>query len=239
LIYNNNNVCRAFLRNYKEFLIEDPYEEITPEEKNIIITTQIKKMRGDTTKHKEKIVISMDQFWTLHNKFKVDQGKIMVLILFYCSLRGFELLKVTPSLFNWDIWLDNPKENGVLTIIGKRNKLRSIFVPNFVMEKLLDYITKNNIELDDRLFKFTFRKLNRILERAGKVSLGFSISSHVFRRSFATYLYEVGHWDLNEIKKHLGHADIGTTELYTKVSMKHLTKKYNDVVNIPDNHLDE
>jgi len=65
-------------------------------------------------------------------------------------------------------------------------------------------------------------RLKRAADRAGVAE---RVSPHTLRHSFATHLLDEG-VDLRAIQELLGHASLGSTQIYTKVSLDHLMKVY-------------
>ena len=60
------------------------------------------------------------------------------------------------------------------------------------------------------------------LERAGLGDKGFS--THKLRHTAATLMYQHGNVDIRVLKDILGHANLGTTQIYTHVSDKQIKK---------------
>ena len=76
--------------------------------------------------------------------------------------------------------------------------------------------------------RLTSRSVQRMVKRwtiAGGVHA--AATPHSLRHSFATHLLDEG-VDLRAIQELLGHASLSSTQIYTKVSLDHLMKVYDD-----------
>jgi len=119
-------------------------------------------------------------------------------------------------------------EAGFLNVIGKGNKERVVPVGRQAVDALNRYLEAGrpklvtpkspaNVFLTRRGTPFAAVTLwKRIKDRARRAGVARNVTPHMLRHSFATHLLEHGA-DLRVIQELLGHANIGTTEVYTHV----------------------
>lgn len=147
-------------------------------------------------------------------------------LLFSTGLRVSELRSLSR-------YIDLKKNE--LSIRGKGEKIRVVFLSSKAKEAVKKYLDKRN-DVDDALFiKYTkggavtarsLRLTTRSIERtvkhyAIKAGISKKVTPHVIRHSFATDLLENGA-DLRSVQAMLGHSNISTTQMYTHVTDKGL-----------------
>ncbi len=131
-------------------------------------------------------------------------------------------------------------EGGFLTVVGKGRKERAVPIGSFARDRLQKYLSDVRPQLlKGKLSPYMFvsrngRQLNRkdIWDRLRRAVVGAGVkgkvSPHTLRHAFATHLVEGGA-DLRAVQMMLGHADIGTTQIYTHVArerLRELHKKF-------------
>ena len=154
------------------------------------------------------------------------RNRTMLHVLYASGLRVSELVSLKLTDINF--------ENFMLRIRGKGSKERIVPVAAEVLKMVARYIRTAREELvylipsSPYLFVSRHsRKLDReriwaiIKDAAFRAGIAKNIHPHTLRHSFAGHLLANGA-DLRAIQEMLGHADIGTTEIYTHVDRSRL-----------------
>jgi len=152
---------------------------------------------------------------------------VMFELLYSSGLRVSELISIKIEDVNF--------EAGFIRILGKGSKERIVPVNIRAMESIKKYIGLQRARiLDKKTSPYLFvtrrgvpmsrQRLWQTIKKMGR-RIGLELSPHTMRHSFATHLLEGGA-DLRSLQKMLGHSDISTTQIYTKVTTDRLRQVY-------------
>jgi len=143
------------------------------------------------------------------------RNNLLLDFLFYSGVRINELVNIKHA--DW--------QTNQLKVHGKGNKVRYIFLPEFLI-KYLNPSKPDYLFLNQRGNPIKAEYIRWLLKaRTQQAGIVKKITPHTFRRSFATLLYQKGA-QLMTIQKLLGHSSVQTTEAYIHNSWEHLYGDY-------------
>lgn len=147
--------------------------------------------------------------------------KTILCVLYSAGLRKGELLNLRKQ----DIFFD---KNLIFVRGGKGKKDRTTVLSENLKKLLTIYLRdyKPNYWLLESATRSRYgaSSVAKIVKRAAKLAgIERTITPHMLRHSFATHLLEQG-LDLRYIQQLLGHGSSKTTEVYTHVTTKSLSK---------------
>ena len=164
---------------------------------------------------------SLELLNSVEGPYKERDYCILTLFL-NCGLRLAELCALNLSSISGD---------GTLTVIGKGNKERMVYLNSACLDAIAKYLPvrpNDGVPATDKNALFISRNKRRIspktvqhivktyLEKSGLGDMGYS--THKLRHTAATLMYQHGNVDIRVLKDILGHANLGTTQIYTHVS---------------------
>lgn len=219
--YRNNG---TYARARKVASLKSFYKFLYSKEKSISEnpTAELESPKIDK---RHPVHLSLEQSITLLSSLDSKRKNYLrdycILTLFLnCGLRVSELCQIKMSKI----------QNDTLTIVGKGNKERTVYLNDACLDALTQYMTIRMdmvvpSEYKDFLFLSTHRQpiTVRTVERMVKSSIikagitnGEKYTPHKLRHTSATIMYQNG-VDLRKLQTILGHESISTTEIYTHI----------------------
>jgi len=152
------------------------------------------------------------------------RDRALLELLYSSGLRVSELCGVR--------WRDLDAADGTLRVTGKGRKTRIVPVGSRALAALAALRAQDRCGDDDPLVRgVRGRPLTpngvraRLRRRALEQGVWKRVYPHLLRHSCASHLLESS-VDLRAVQELLGHADIGTTQIYTHLDFQHLARVY-------------
>lgn len=180
------------------------------------------------TPKKEKrnpIYLTLEQCQILLNSMDKNDEKYArdycILVLFLnCGMRISELCSIKIKRI----------KNDTLTIIGKGNKERTVYLNNACLKAIENYLKvrdDSKASLEDKEYLFLSSQYKKINKRTVELMVKKRITQagltdanytpHKLRHTAATLMYKHGNVDIRSLQGILGHESISTTQIYTHV----------------------
>jgi integrase/recombinase XerC len=155
----------------------------------------------------------------------------MVELLYGCGLRVGELVGLdTVAGSSAKGWLD--LEAGEAHVLGKGSKRRTVPVGTKAARAVHHWLSVRGEQPDAALFvgrhgtRLTPQSIWSRLKRRSRIAgLSTPVHPHMLRHSFASHVLQSS-GDLRAVQELLGHANITTTQVYTRLDFQHLAKAY-------------
>jgi len=129
-------------------------------------------------------------------------------------------------------WAAIDIDDGLVTVVGKGNKQRSVPLGSHARKALAEWRASTGAAAGAPVFpgrgggpispRAVQYRLRLLAQRQGLFK---RVHPHLLRHSFASHVLESS-GDLRGVQELLGHADIATTQIYTHLDYQHLAKVY-------------
>jgi integrase/recombinase XerC len=162
------------------------------------------------------------------------RDQVLVELLYGSGLRLGELLgldvEASPSAKGW---LD--LDDAVAHVLGKGNKRRSVPLGTAAVAAVRAWLphraqhakgAETALLLGPKGLRLNPNQARlRLRRRAAMAGLSTSVHPHMLRHSFASHILQSS-GDLRAVQELLGHANISTTQRYTRLDFQHLAQTY-------------
>jgi len=147
----------------------------------------------------------------------------IITLFLNCGLRLSELISIDIDKIKTD----------TLTVIGKGNKERTIYLNNVCLKAIKNYLEvrpeakpghENALFISNRKSRFTPKGVQHMVDKCLKEAglSGKHYSPHKLRHTAATLMYQYGHVDIRALQEILGHESVSTTQIYTHIDKEQL-----------------
>lgn len=214
----------ASLKAFYKYMLKSKQIEFNPLSQHKALKTPKKVQVPFSEKELEQLYISKESL----TGFEEIRNQLILDLLYTTGMRRAELISLQMNSVDYS--------NGLIKVIGKRNKERLIPLLPEIVQKLKEYekerseldtiidvshfflTSKGNKLYDNLVYRIINNYLSAVTEKQKK-------SPHMLRHTFATHLLNNGA-DLSSVKELLGHSSLASTQVYTHSSLSELKNTY-------------
>ena len=207
-----------------------------------VSSNPVQDVRGPKTPQPLPKALGVDDAMQLADQGQVGDDPVlrardqaMLELLYGCGLRLGELLSLdVHASAHAAGWID--MANAQAHVLGKGGKRRSVPVGRAALAAVQHWLEARTAWLASRQEPALFlsRRLQRLSanqarlrlrQRSVVAGLATPVHPHMLRHSFASHLLQSS-GDLRAVQELLGHANISTTQRYTRLDFQHLAQTY-------------
>ena len=175
---------------------------------------------------KNPVYLTLDQSKALlHNVDGRNRERDYAIIVLFlnCGMRLSELVSIDITKIKED----------TLTVVGKGNKERTIYLNTAAINAINQYISvrrkeglldKDALFLSERKRRIDKSTVEKLVKKYVRISglYGEKYTPHKLRHTAATLMYKYGHVDIRALQQILGHESVATTQIYTHIDDERL-----------------
>ncbi|MBI2668435.1 tyrosine-type recombinase/integrase [Candidatus Woesearchaeota archaeon] len=168
------------------------------------------------------IVLSRDEINQIFHVTINLKHRLVLMLLYYSGIRLHEIINLSWEDFDFT-------RNTIHLKVAKGNKERVVFLHEKLKNVILSFNLADHglVFRSNRNTKYNQRTIQMIVRHAArKAGITKRVTPHIFRHSFATHLLEAGA-DIRLIQTLLGHKNLQTTQIYTHIANRDLSKVAN------------
>lgn len=178
-------------------------------------------VKAPKSEKKLPTVLTKEEIKKLLDATKNPKHKLLIEFMYSSGLRVSECVNLKMDDLDLNEKIGKIKH-------GKGNKERYIILSDNLITHLNEYWNNKNRDnpyiFSIRDAHITARQAQKVVTEAAKrAGIKKRVFCHALRSTFATHLLEAG-TDIRVIQELLGHSNLSTTQIYTKVSTQQLKK---------------
>lgn len=188
-----------------------------------------KKTVALTTDQYESIIKTIKEGFTVNGKVFRSNNRIATILVLEANL-GLRIGDVLALTLNSFIRDGNRYRLNIIE--DKTDKLRTFTVPTDIYYYIKMYSLENNIKSNAKIFDLSDRAIQKQLKLVCDYLELENISTHSFRKYFATQIYINNNYNIALVRQLLQHSNTSITQKYIGISTQEVENALNNHIKL-------